>query len=208
MRPRIKKIGVSLVLLSLGAVFGPLLIAVVAAIISTNTPPNPLQVRPEAQRLVSALRDEEKNRFVLNRMAPLPDGAECGYEPSQLFPGDQFGKSIEEGRFTSYWGYFILNDWRNDFEREAFNDRIAEELEANSGQFELGFLRRCITFTLARPICMSQVEHLVSTTANKVPRSLGGTQSILHGTINDVVCLYTDGVAARIGLPLRSKDEN
>lgn len=98
----IKRIGFSLALLGLGAFFGPVLLAALVTFISINRPPDPLQVRTEAQKLVSALRDEEKNRFALSSMAPLPDGAECGYEPSELFPGDQFGESIQKRRFTSY----------------------------------------------------------------------------------------------------------
>ncbi len=117
-------------------------------------------------------------------------------------------ESAKEGRFTHYWGYFILDDWRSDFEWESFNNRIAEELDENGSQFQLGFLRRCINFTLARPVCMSQVEDLVRATAERVPRSFGGTESIHRGTVNDVVCLYADGVAARIGIPLQSKSDN
>ncbi|MEM6858560.1 MAG: hypothetical protein AAF559_11870 [Pseudomonadota bacterium] len=189
MSRRLKKTLSCIVLVSVAAVFGPVLIAAVAALISINLPPNRLQVRTEAQKLVSAYRDEEKNKFMLSTTALPPDGAECGYEPVELFPGDQLMLPAKERRFTHYWGYFILDDWRSDFEWEDFNKRIAEELDENSSQFQLGFLRRCINFTLARPVCMSQVEDLVRATAKRVPRSLGGTQSIHRGTVNDVVCL-------------------
>lgn len=192
----------------IATIFGPLLVAAIATLVSINTPPEPWEARSEAEKLVSIFRDEQKNVIVLASRIWPEDGAECGYEPTLLFPGGQFLESAHEARFTPYWGYYMLDNWRSDFEWEAFNARVAEEIERTTSQFELGFLRRCVTTTLVRDVCMERVETLIRSSANNVDRNLGGTESIHAGTLNDVICIYADGVAARRGLPLQSKDED
>ena len=205
LKRRLRQFGVTIVLLGLGTLLGPLLVASITTVISLNSDKDPWEARSDAEQLLALFREEEKNHVVFVHSTMPDDGKECGYDPTQLFPGDQLLESAQEKRFTPYMGYFMLDQWRKDVKWDEFNSDLVEALETNRSQFEIGFLRRCVSWTLARGLCMTHVEDIVRTVGNDVPRSFDETRTTVffgYGTENDVVCLYADGVASRIGLPL------
>lgn len=195
-------------LLALGTVFGPLIVALGLAVIFADLEPNPLNPRSEAERLLAMFRDEEKNRIVMYRTSMPPDGAECGYDPSELFPED-FTESLMEKRFSPHSGYMLLHQWRRDTKWAEFNADLAEALEAKRSSIEIGFLRRCVSWTLARSVCMEHIDGLVRSVGKDVGFHNDQTRKspfFGYGTENSVVCLYADGVAARQGLSLSENE--
>lgn len=205
MKRRLKKCGIATLIFGLGAVLGPLFVISIATTISLLSPDNPLETRSEAEQLLAIYRDQEKNRIGLSFTVQPSDGMECGYDPVELFPGDQLLEAAETKRFTPYMGYFILDRWRKDTKRDLVNSELASTLSSNRSQFEIGFLRRCASWTLTRSACLNRVENLVRAAGRGIDRSWDTNRTspfFAYGTENDVICLYTDGVASRMGLPL------
>lgn len=111
-----KKIGISVLLFIMGAIFGPLIFAAVMTAISVNREETYIYTASEADLFIENYRDNlSANRLFLTMMPP-PDGKECGYEPLMLFPRawHEMIEGQQEGKFSDYAGYYVLDQWRND----------------------------------------------------------------------------------------------
>ncbi len=202
MRRYARSLAAILLSLTVGAIFGPVLIAGAAAALGRGSDGfGPIS---EADRLVDAYRDQlPRGRLFLSIVAS-PDGEECGYDPEVVFPRGILAMQ-PEGRldsYTDYRGYFELNGWRNERRDEAWIRAITTRIQAEMSDFRIGFLRRCIESTLFAGVCAKEVEQFGET----VPRFDRRRTSEAQGSEDRVVCTFVDGVAARKGVPLSSSE--
>ncbi len=186
-----------------GALVGPLLIAVViAAVPSRREKPFIFEKDMEIAKLVRAYRAKLPARHVFLVALPTPDGRECGYNPEAVFPGGNM-KSNEElvsDRWTDYDGYYALHRWRGEAQDEGYIAGITEKMTKDLSRFEAKFLRLCIESTIASEICSRKV----SAYSELVDRFAKDTKqrSVTRGNEDRIVCSYVDGVAVRRGMKL------
>ena len=135
-----------------------------------------------------------------------PDGSECGYEPSDLFgEGDYRASSFVSGQADAYAGYLTLDKWRDDLSDEKYVEEIIGRIADTHSTFAIEALRGCIEATAFSAMCM----HCVSRAGEGVARYANGR--LIPGTQDrsledQIVCRYLDGVAARRGLPMASRN--
>lgn len=186
-----------------GAIFGPLLFAVIGAAIA---PAKGLAGQPiEAGKLVDAYRDKLPPLQLFLTVEMPQDGMECGYDPEKVFP-DGFSammKARQTNSYADYEGYYALDQWRNNNQDEDWIEEIKAEVAKEMSPFEAGFLRRCIQSTVFSNLCMKEVESFGDT----VPRFNSKREHYLiaAGDEDRVVCTFVDGVAARRGIPLSKR---
>ncbi|OAN99076.1 hypothetical protein A8B75_19420 [Sphingomonadales bacterium EhC05] len=191
-------------LLTIGAVAGPVAIAVISAWVNAEDELGVTKTS-EASRLVAAYRQRLPRHRLFLSIIPPEDGTECGYEVDDVFP-DGFGRLVEavrSQRFTEYAGYYALDRWRNKNRDEEWIAAITTSIDEQMSDFEAGFLRRCIEATLFSDICMKQVAAYGD--SGKIPR-FDHTRPISPfsgtGIEDQIVCTYVDGVAVRNGISL------
>lgn len=198
-RLTVKNLGLGMALFGLGAVLGPLILAAGSAYIYTSEDDFGSD---EHGRLIDAYQDSlEPHRLFLS-IIPPEDGAECGYNPDDVFPDSINGmaSAFNNGSYASYSGYWALDEWRNKQRDEAYIAAIELEMSEEVSQFEAGFLRRCIEGTLFAEPCKRRIESFgkkIDRFGNDLPKI--GPAS---GHEDAVVCGFVDGVAARQGVPL------
>lgn len=186
--------------LTVGAIFGPILIAALAAALWPST--DRFGEPDEASKLVDAYQDRLEPGLLFLTILPPEDGAECGYRPDDVFPGG-FDEMIEARRnrsYADYEGYRALDSWRSRNRDEDWIAAIATQIDEEMTPFEAGFLRRCIEATIFADMCMKRVEGY----GNSLPRFDGDWErySLAGGDEDKVVCTFVDGVAARRGIAL------
>ena len=198
----VRKSGKGLLLLVIGAIFGPLIIAVVSAGFSANRSAEPWG-SDEASRLVNAYRERLPAGRLFLSLPHSEDGRECGYSPEQVFPD----MSLNNDRFTDYGGYWYMDQWRNSTRDAEYISAITQSVDDDLSEFEAGFLRRCIESTLFSALCMEGV----SGRDDKVKRHVHGRSAfplLGYGVEDQIVCTFVDGVAARQGLSLVDRTAN
>ena len=203
-------------LLLIGTALGPVAIAAVGAVIEAYRAHNEISYSgDEAWLLLEEAEDfeEERSRGEFKYISPVPpmDGKECGYEPKQLFPPDtdQFSSAIDERRFTDYIGYDILDRWRHETRDEEWLMAKSIELDAKVGQFQLGFLRRCIAYTLFQGVCYDRAMNLIADVTENIQRFDHNRKPhpyLGFGIEDEIVCTYVEGVARRRNLPSADGD--
>jgi hypothetical protein len=197
MRQFTKPVAIILASLTIGTIFGPLVVAAAAAAIAPATGRNGEVI--EATKLVEAYQNRlEPGLLFLTLVAP-DDGAECGYDPDTVFPGG-IEALAGNGSYTDYLGYFALYRWRNANKDDAWIRSITASIGQRMTPYEAGFLRRCIEGTLFADLCMAEVREIGET----VPRfdRKQKTGLLAEGHEDRVVCTFVDGVAARKGIRL------
>jgi len=202
-----RRILIAVSLLIVGAVLGPVSLAAVAAYI-TSDQDDEFGEHREAARLVDAYQDNLRPGRLFLTLASPEDGAECAYDPDQLFPNSmqQFDESTDTKAFTDYVGYLALDRWRNRTRNEEWIGAVAVQLNEQMSDFETGFLRRCIEGTVFSQLCMERVEAF-SNSAPRFDHSRDPIPVLGMGIENEIVCTYADGVAARLGLPIAERGQ-
>ncbi len=195
------------VLLTIGTVFGPLLIAVGGAAIVANQGDHDLERTNEAWALVEAYGDKLRPGLLFLTVTPPPDGEECGYDPGILFPdrSNDIAKSVDERKFNDYVGYYVLDHWRNETRDAEYLSAIAQRIDEDMNDFEIAFLRRCISSTLFSSICMEQISGF-DEKVERYDHERSAYPIVGWGIEDEIVCTYADGVAARRGIPLKSPE--
>jgi hypothetical protein len=191
-----------------GAVFGPPAIAVLAASPAAFDEPLPWEKYERSRKLFEVYRANsgDRLRFFLPDDRPIGSfGAECGYQPDQVFEGkeNQLYAAREANQWVDLEGYILTRVWTGHHQNDNYHAEIAKELESAFSQFESEYLRRCIEGTLLAPICSYQV----SKVASRVDQSSKNTwHNVLGAGYEDrVVCGYVDGIAARRNLMLSNR---
>lgn len=204
-----KLVGMSAVFIA-GMLLGPPLIALLAATpqIFDQQPLPWERFEPSIELFeVYQANTSDPFRFTLEAPSVLNHGAECGYDPNQVFEGgeEQLFAAREANQWVDLEGYILVWLWARRYERENYHTQIARELEGTFSRFETDFLRRCIKGTILAPICMHQVERVAA-------RVDSGDSAAWHnlsgaGYENRVVCGYVDGVAARKNITLADQPD-
>ncbi|MDJ0644155.1 MAG: hypothetical protein QNJ15_15185 [Erythrobacter sp.] len=194
-------------LLIIGTVFGPLLIAVGGAAIVANQGEHDLERSNEAWALVEAYGNELRPGRLYLTIIPPPDGEECGYDPSVLFPAgwDDIAKSHDERSFTDYVGYYVLDHWRSETRDAEYLSAIAQRIDDDLSDFEIAFLRRCISSTLFSSVCMERISGF-NDGVERYDHDRKASPLLGWGIEDEIVCTYADGVAARRGIPLKTPE--
>jgi hypothetical protein len=180
----------------IGAVFGPVAIAIAGATFAPAKSPNGYVV--EAAKLVEAYQSNLEPGLLFLSIVPPEDGAECGYKADAIFPGGIL--ALNRQTYTDYEGYFVLDKWRNESRDKAWIRAITLQIDQRLSPFEAGFLRRCIQGTLFAKLCMDRVSGFGDTTPRFDRKEKTGVPG--DGNEDRVVCTFVDGVAARKGIPL------
>ena len=198
--PLLKRILFASALFLTGAVFGPLLFAALAAF-------SPAQGQfgesIEAEKLVEAYRSELPEQILWLTIMPPNFEKQCGYETDSVFdlnfPRDQGGTHM-----LDYAAYLTISRWRDEHTGYEWISRITEEIDSSFSDYHKSFLRRCIETTLFKSHCMGVVEEF----GNKVDRfpERVGPESENKLILDQVICNFVDGVAARKGIELRTAD--
>lgn len=194
-------------LLIAGAVLGPVVFAAIGAALFAYQNHDTIEAANETALLIEAYQQQLPIGRLFLTILPPEDGGECGYDPEELFPdaSDEFEHSMQERRFSYYAGYYALDRWRNKSRDDEYITAIAANIEAQTSVFEVGFLRRCITSTLFRPICMEKVSGF-SSGVDRFDHSREPFPALGWGIEDEIVCTYADGVAARRGIPLMTPE--
>lgn len=193
-----KKVLVATFWLLLGAVFGPVAIAGIAALY--EEPPG-MHDTSEAVKLVDAYRDELPPFRLFLSLVPPDEGKACGYDPGKLFPSgiDEMANARKENRFSDFEGYYALERWAADLKDEAYIAEITSRIEQTMGRREMKFLRRCIQSTLFASACMRRVERY-GDVVERFPDKMESFYFLASGHEQEVICTYLDAIAARRGL--------
>ena len=198
-------------LLAVGTVLGPVVIAALGAGIGAyRADTDELYPSDEAWLLLQEAEEyreyqERGNLILVNPMRPM-EGKECGYEPKQLFPLDseRVPDALLEKRFTDNIGYHVLDRWRHETRDEEYNSARGSALDEAAGQFKLGFLRRCIAYTLVQGACHSWTLSLITEATVNISRYDHEREPLPYagfGIEDEIVCTYVEGVARRRNLP-------
>ncbi|WP_162789593.1 hypothetical protein [Altererythrobacter sp. ZODW24] len=202
MRGIVKRSAKGLILLSVGAIFGPVLIAAVSAAYTVSRGQESRESN-EASRLVEAYRERlPVHHLFLSTRLP-EDGQECGYNPDQVFPKrfEQLDVSLASHKFSDYAGYWYMDRWRNKTRDEEYIEAIIQSIDDDLSDFETGFLRRCIEGTLFSSLCMDRVSGR-GDTVKRFDHGRPAWPMAGYGVEDQIVCTYVDGVAARQGISL------
>ena len=200
-----KRCLIAATLLLVGAIFGPVIIAVGGAARAAKPITFPGHQRNEADLLVRAYRDRLPVGFLFMTVAMPEDGKECGYDPQEVFPKsfEQFEGSARQKKYSDYAGYWVLDHWRSQSSDDEWLGAVTQKIDDDMSDFEAGFLRRCIEGTLFSSLCMKEVAPYgdrIERFDHKRPASpLRG-----FGVEDQIVCTYVDGVAARHGMRVPS----
>ncbi len=200
--PVLKRILFASALFLTGAVFGPLLFAALAAF---SPEQGQFGESIEAEKLVEAYRNELPEQILwLTIMSPSLE-EECGYAVNSVFdlnfPRDQSGTHM-----LDYAAYLTISSWRNEHTGYEWISRITEAIDSGFSDYHKSFLRRCIETTLFKSHCMAIVEEF----GNKVERfpERDGPKSENELILDQVVCNFVDGVAAKKGIELQTADRS
>ena len=202
----VRSFAVLTVALLFGAVFGPVIIALVAAAIEPETDSYGFPI--ESSKLIDAYQDRLPPRRIFLTIMPPDDGAECGYDPEIVFPDgmERMFEARQKGFYADYQGYYALDRWRGENRDRDWIEAIASKLGEQMSPFQAGFLRRCIESTLFADLCMKEVERF----GDAVPRFSDDWRghTLVGGYEDRVVCTFVDGVAARKGITLADRAGN
>ena len=189
----------------LGTILGPLLVALVLAALpsgETGMGSGLPEKEIEVGKLLAIYRARLPAGRLFMTVIPPPDGEECGYLPSSVFPTTFAGAATDRlaGRWNPYVGYYALHRWRNDAQADGYIAAISKKMTEDLSKFEAKFLRICIESTVLSGICSRKIESY----GDGIDRFSKDyvEDSWIGGNEDRVVCSYVDGVAARKGLPL------
>lgn len=197
-----------LALLLFGAVVGPIVFAAVGSAI-TASQSDDSDNHAEYERLVDAYRARLPKHVLFTTIREPSIEQECGYASEALFPDfdQQFERSLKEGSFTPYAGYFALGRWRRESVDEEWIAAITKKISAKMSLFEAGFLRRCIEGTLLTESCMARVKPY-GDDAMRFDHDRKPLPWVGWGIEREIICTYSDGVAAREGIPLSKWEDS
>ena len=199
-------------LLLIWAVIGPICFAAFGSA-TTAAQTDPSEGWDEYERLVSAYRERLPTGILFTTIQEPSLEQECGYETDELVPDftKQFEKSLRDGEFTPYAGYSSLGRWRRESIDEEWIAAITQKMSERMTLFEAGFLRRCIEGTLLTESCMARVKPY-GDDAERFDHDRKPLPWVGWGIEREIICTYSDGVAAREGIPLSkweaSKERN
>ena len=134
-----------LAIFAAGAVFGPVLIAAVSALHDEAVYPE-----ERAERLLATYDARPLGApLPMPRMAPRGKGAECGYDPAQLFSDDEVDPRTQasllvERRFSDYEGYMALDNWSQENRDRGQSAALAHYIDKKYSNFEIEFLNGCM----------------------------------------------------------------
>jgi hypothetical protein len=193
--------------LVLGAIFGPLLIAVFIAL--TPEPDWPLTVP-------SLLREYDDRDWRESYSSPRSlDTTErdCGYDLDRLLvdPPGMDGAEATRRNLDPNWEWWSHRSYnavhslrRSNYERLLDYFR-GEHLIANSSRYETRFLLECMCGTVFAPICERRVHMLLGEWRSKYLAPASARDQFRDPGLRETVCVFLDGVAARQGLPLAKR---
>lgn len=195
-----KRALLAVAIFAFGAIFGPLLIAGIAALHDDTLG---MYEPSEATKLVEAYQSKLPPLRLFLTVEPPDEGKACGYEPSQLFPTgiDEMASARKEKRFSDYEGYYALEGWASDLKDKAFVAEITEKIEKTMDRREMEFLRHCIQSTLFSGVCMREVEKF-GDRVERFPNEPRDWYFLASGHEQEVICTYLDAIAARRGLAI------
>lgn len=203
----VKSASVYAIMVILGAVIGPILFAICAAAMPDRSLLG--DEHTEAKRLVNAYLSKLPPPELLIIVAFHEDGSECGYDRKKVFPDEkaQYFLSGKQRKFTDFAGYIVLDNWRNSSRYAEWTSTLTYQIEDSMSRFKIGFLRRCIEYTVISKACMSRVaaysDKLARFKHGRQPWPLDG-----FGVEDQIVCTYVDGVAAKHGLtPVKRRED-
>jgi hypothetical protein len=197
--PAFKKILGALGLFLIGAVFGPLLFAALAAFSPAK---GKFGDSIESIKLVDAYRDELPEQILWMSILPPDSEYECGYETDSVFSDDS-GHAEVETPMLDYAAYLTLIRWRNEQADSAWISRITEKIDSSFSDYQKSFLRRCIETTLFKANCMKVVEDFGNNVKRFADRD--GPKSPEELISSQILCNFVDGVAARKGIALKTE---
>ncbi len=185
-----------------GAMFGPVLIAAIAALDDEKEfmPPK----HDQAALLIEAYRSNLPEFALFLTISQEPHAENCGYDEKNIFPDgvDAIIDARRSGRFSPLEGYMAMNHWAAKLQDENYLYAITEEIRKEHSPFQIEFLRRCIQSTIFSGACMKHVSR-VGDRVERFPDGPGKDSYFpASGHEEEVICTYLDGVAARRGIAM------
>lgn len=199
MKTTIAKGALVLTIFLLGVILGPPLLALIEAAMVENNRSSRLD---EADHLIAAYQSQLP-RNVLFLSVVRMRGGDCGYEDGQLFPSPK-RHTVDDDNVMNFFAADMIENWKNEEHDRTWISAIAGRIGETHSAFSIAFLRRCIEATAMSPFCASYVSKF----GDEVERY----PSKAKPTSNNVVaarayCSFMDGIAARQGIPLVSRDK-
>lgn len=203
---RLRATGYAALLLTMGAVLGPMAVAVISASFPEKRDANGWPI--EAMKLVEVFQSRPNPRTfrLMLTMEMPPNGQECGYRDDKIFGQgyvEKWAEAIRNPAYTPYEGYNIILHWKSQGAAENYKENMAMWIDDHIPTLEIAFLRRCIEYTVLSGFCYDRVASRVATIEfSKIADTSRG--DVVHA--NEILCTFIDGIAARKGLPLASLD--
>lgn len=190
-----------------GAIFGPLAIAALFALMPDGPWP------PAAYALLREHDDRDWREPYTRDDWLNTTERDCGYDLDRLLvdPPDESAAEATRRILDVNWEWWPRRSynavhWLRRSNREYLLTRLrGEHLVANSSPYERRFLLACMRGTLFAPLCERRVRTLLGEWRwqSIAPRSIG--DRLRDPGMRETVCVFLDGVAARRGLPLAKR---
>ncbi len=182
----------------LGAVFGPVLLALLSGLAAGADEDRQWR---QAYDLLRAHGDRDQ-QIHLPKLDFTGDITDCGYEPDPLFGPDH---GTPSATWAPYQGYLALFAWRSrQFVEEVEGHRV-NFLNRRFGPFEAAFLDRCIRTTLFADLCSAHVGRALEAGGHRSSIAAPPGVRIDETAAQRTICLYLDGIAARRGQPIADR---
>lgn len=183
-----------------GAIFGPLLLAVLAGL-HPEEPWNPI-----APHLLAEYDARVPSSGLTSPGWSISDSRKCGYDPDALFTREDRDRDYPRNwQWTPARGYRFMGGYHSWFRQIAVDDRRSSQLHGEISNFSGRFLLACMRGTVFAPLCAQRTGALLGKW-----KSGDATATLAAGSLNEAgtaetLCTYLDGVAARRGLPLAKR---
>lgn len=197
----------TIVLIAIGAVFGPMLFGLGNAVVASQRDKNSISHDETVARLLSAYKSDQIGNEVMYTIDFGDSGRECGYEPDSLFDeNDRFNYLISDHlQYSDYHGYNSLYIWKFNNELYVQEKSISDFLRETISPFRSSILADCIDLTVLSEFCMRRLRNTINHAGHSnIPLEQNEQRSKLMGigAEIEVICRFIDGVAARRGIPL------
>ena len=195
-----------LAIFAAGAVFGPIMVAAIAALDDEldYVPP----AEDQAAKLIETYEANLPSGLFFTSIYREPHVKNCGYDETELFPEglDEMLNARRKGRFSLFEGYEAIDVWARELRDMAYIAAITDKIRQEHSPYEIEFLRRCIQSTVFSHTCMKHV----ATFGDRVERFPDKPHEEWYfagsGYEEEVICTYLDGVATRRGIAIPKRD--